>query len=49
MQNAFELAEPSPPLAAEQLAQDQDSDFQSDGDDLDNGRGTKRKRPLSVS
>ncbi|KAJ3498295.1 hypothetical protein NLG97_g1237 [Lecanicillium saksenae] len=46
MHNGTELAEPSPSATGHML--EQDSDYQSDGDE-DIGRGAKRKRPLSVS
>lgn len=46
MRKSTELAEPSP--SADHMGLDQDSDSQSDGDEVA-GRGTKRKRPLSVS
>ncbi|KAJ6782666.1 hypothetical protein PWT90_00219 [Aphanocladium album] len=47
MHNSAEFAEPSP-SAAGHMGLEQDSDYQSDGDE-DIGRGAKRKRPLSVS
>ncbi|OAA53012.1 Transcription factor [Cordyceps fumosorosea ARSEF 2679] len=47
MQSGAEFAEPSP-SAADHVGLDPDSDFQSDVDD-DAVRGSKRKRPLSVS
>lgn len=47
MLSSAQLADLSP--SADQLAPEPDSDFQSDGDDQDVGRGAKRKRPLSVS
>lgn len=47
MHNSAELAEPSP-SAAGHMSLEQESDYQSDGDE-DVGRGVKRKRPISVS